>query len=58
MRYGSLTVSAGDTVTVGEILGTVGATGKATGAHLHFEVLLGGTVYTDPIAWMEEHTEG
>lgn len=55
MQYGSLNVAPGDTVSVGDVLGTVGATGKATGAHLHFEVLLGGTTRVDPMAWMFEH---
>ena len=39
-------------------MGQVGSTGKATGPHLHLEVLLGGTTHTDPIAWLEAHTDG
>jgi murein DD-endopeptidase MepM/ murein hydrolase activator NlpD len=58
MQYNSLRVTAGQTVSVGDVIGRVGSTGKATGPHLHFEVLLDGTTHVDPMAWMESHTEG
>lgn len=58
MIRGSLAVSVGETVTAGQVLGKVGETGKATGPHLHFEVLLGGTTHIDPMPWMQEHTTG
>jgi murein DD-endopeptidase MepM/ murein hydrolase activator NlpD len=44
-RYGHLqafTVTRGSHVTRGDVIGHVGATGRATGAHLHYEVLANG----------------
>ena len=51
--YGCLSavsVQAGDTVVQGDVLGTVGQTGAATGPHLHLEAAQDGVLY-DPLSW-------
>jgi murein DD-endopeptidase MepM/ murein hydrolase activator NlpD len=46
-RYGHLSgyaVHPGQTVRRGQVIGYVGATGRATGAHLHYEILANGAL--------------
>lgn len=45
-----LAVSAGQSVTQGQTIGGLGATGRATGTHCHFEVYVGNS-RTDPAAY-------
>ncbi|MFD5785548.1 peptidoglycan DD-metalloendopeptidase family protein [Streptomyces sp. NPDC127037] len=59
-QYGhmsSLSVSAGQTVTAGQQVGLSGATGNATGPHLHFEIRTGPEYGSDidPIAYLASH---
>ncbi|MFE3600804.1 M23 family metallopeptidase [Streptomyces sp. NPDC059142] len=48
----SLSVSAGQKVSTGEVIGRVGATGNVTGPHLHLEVHTAGGTGIDPMAWL------
>ncbi|WP_405683012.1 peptidoglycan DD-metalloendopeptidase family protein [Streptomyces sp. NBC_00057] len=59
-QYGhlsSISVSAGQTVSTGQQIGLSGATGNATGPHLHFEVRTGPAYGSDidPIAYLASH---
>ena len=51
---GSVLLSEGQAVSVTQILGQVGNTGISTGAHLHFELHVGGSA-VDPYAWLMAH---
>jgi len=44
-------VRSGESVSSDRVIGLVGATGLATGPHVHFEVQVDGTS-VDPIAWL------
>jgi murein DD-endopeptidase MepM/ murein hydrolase activator NlpD len=46
-------VNLGDSVTSGQVIGTVGSTGRATGAHLHWELWVNG-VAVDPMQWVRQ----
>lgn len=49
----SLAVEVGDYVVAGQLIGYVGATGDATGNHLHFEVRSNGR-YLDPLDYVKQ----
>lgn len=46
-------VNLGDMVEEGQVIGAVGSTGRATGAHLHWELWVNG-VPVDPMQWVSE----
>ncbi len=59
-QYGHLSsigVSVGQSVTPGQQIGLSGATGNATGPHLHFEARTGPDYGSDidPIAYLRAH---
>jgi murein DD-endopeptidase MepM/ murein hydrolase activator NlpD len=45
-------VKVGDMVTTGQDIGTIGATGRVTGPHLHWEVWVNG-VQVQPLEWLK-----
>lgn len=55
-RYAHLSrlcVAKGAAVKEGQLIGYTGETGNVSGAHLHFEVLLGGT-RRNPLVWLDD----
>lgn len=58
MQYGSLQVTQGQHVKVGQFLGRTGNTGRSFGAHTHVEILQNGTTPIDPIVWLRQHAGG
>jgi murein DD-endopeptidase MepM/ murein hydrolase activator NlpD len=45
-------VQAGDRVETGQTIGYMGATGRVTGPHLHFDLIVG-SVEVDPEDWLD-----
>lgn len=56
LQAGSSALVVGQTVSVGDFVGLVGATGIATGPHLHLGITVNG-VETDPVPWMIAHVK-
>jgi murein DD-endopeptidase MepM/ murein hydrolase activator NlpD len=44
-------VSVGDHIKAGQLIGQIGATGRVTGPHLHFEIWVNG-VQVNPLQWL------
>jgi murein DD-endopeptidase MepM/ murein hydrolase activator NlpD len=52
MHQSEILVNEGNVVEAGQLIGRVGATGRVTGPHLHWEVFVGG-VQVDPLDWLQ-----
>lgn len=56
MAQNSITVKEGDTVQQGQVIGKIGKSGRCTGAHLHFQIHVGGTSNSfavDPLTYVD-----
>lgn len=53
MHMSSIAVAVGRPVRKGDIVGTVGSTGVATGPHLHWGLRVNGA-YVDPMRWIQD----
>lgn len=51
----SMSVTAGQELITGDLIGNVGSTGNSSGPHLHIEVRPGGGDTVDPLAWLRNN---
>jgi murein DD-endopeptidase MepM/ murein hydrolase activator NlpD len=51
LHQGEILVAEGEYVERGEVIGLVGATGRVTGPHLHWEIWVGG-IPVEPLDWV------
>jgi len=57
MQSASSPLSVGQEIRVGDFVGLVGATGQATGAHLHFTISIGDrNHFVDPFTFLKRYT--
>ncbi len=50
-HLGTIYVKQGETVRIGEVLGLMGSSGKATGVHVHYTISINGTA-VDPLPYL------
>jgi Membrane proteins related to metalloendopeptidases len=56
MQSASSPLVVGEQIKVGDFVGLVGATGQATGAHLHFTIAIGERMhYVDPFTFLKQY---
>lgn len=55
MGFGTMHLTLGQTVALGDVVGNVGSTGTSTGPHLHFQILDAAGTPVNPLTWLAQH---